>query len=476
LILYRGWLAGAGLLALVWIVAAEASSRGMITGKEYVAFTLAAICVAIAVIAWHIDPAWSMSAALVLTVFNGNWQQFGLPPVVAPDRFVLMAVIATIVLRGPGARGRPPIPWGSAHAWLLGAAAIAIASAAVAGTLVSHAGAFPLFDRFGLLPFVSFALAPVIYRTQRQRAILVATLVALGAYLGLTAIFEIVGPRGLVFPRYILSSEIQTHFGRARGPFVEAATNGFALYACALVAVMAAVYWRRTWARVAAAGVALLCVEGLLLTLQRSVWIGVGLAALTTALAFPRLRRRLPLTAAIVAVPIACSLLFVPGLTAKVLTRASDQGTIHDRENLNAAALNMLEQRPLFGFGWATFELASRDYYVLSQTRPLVSGFKPQPVHNIYLSNLAELGLVGTTVWLVAVMVAFVGPLRRRGPPASNPWKILLGSTLVLWAAIALASPIFDVFPHRLLWTLGGVAMGMTLPERRPQLDREAPC
>src|SRR5439155_11497001 len=88
----RGWLVGGALLVALTIATAEASFHGIVTGREYVAFALAAMCLGIGVIVWHVDPAWSMSGALVLAIFSGNWGLVGFPRFVAPDRFALMAV------------------------------------------------------------------------------------------------------------------------------------------------------------------------------------------------------------------------------------------------------------------------------------------------------------------------------------------------------------------------------------------------
>src|SRR5690606_16247627 len=92
---------------------------------------------------------------------------------------------------------------GTAH-WLLFAALLwATASAYWAGTLTQPDGFFALLDRFGVMPFLAFLVAPIAFRTDRQRTILLGTLVLLGAYLGLTALFEGVGLDQLVVPPYI---------------------------------------------------------------------------------------------------------------------------------------------------------------------------------------------------------------------------------------------------------------------------------
>ena len=89
-----------------------------------------------------------------------------------------------------------------------------------------------------------FAIAPLAFRTEAQRKIFLGVLVALGGYLGLTALFETVGPHALVFPRYITNPELGYHVGRARGPFLEAEANGIALFICGIAAAVAASTWR----------------------------------------------------------------------------------------------------------------------------------------------------------------------------------------------------------------------------------------
>ena len=48
----------------------------------------------------------------------------------------------------------------------------------------------------------------------------------IGLYLHVTAIFEHFQLRSLVFPKYIMNSNIGIHWGRARGPFLSGSING----------------------------------------------------------------------------------------------------------------------------------------------------------------------------------------------------------------------------------------------------------
>ena len=198
-------------------------------------------------LAWHADPAWTLTASIVLSIFGGYWGQLGPLGIfpITPDRLLLVAGVAAVLFRAPGARHRGAIRVEPVH-WLIGAAlAFAVGSALAAGTLFSNSGFFRLFDRFGVAPFVMFTIAPVAFHTEKHRRVFLAALAALGGYLGLTALFETAGPHSLVLPQYILDPNLGFHPGRARGPFLEAEANGIALFFCGVAAAVAAVTWRR---------------------------------------------------------------------------------------------------------------------------------------------------------------------------------------------------------------------------------------
>jgi O-antigen ligase len=465
----------AGAVLFGTAVAGVLGRVGYATPTRFFYVVAALIAVGMAVVVWYADPAYTLSGALCLTACSGHWNLLGLPQLVAPDRFALILVIITVLARGPGVRARPQIVLGPVHAWLLVATLFVMISAAFTGTLIDSLGTFRLLDRFGLLPFAAFILAPVVYRTHRQRAVLIGTLIGFGTYLALTALFQTLGLNALVFPKYILDPALTTHFGRARGPFVQAAVNGIALYTCAIACFIAAIWWPRLWVRRVALAVGLLCVASLLFTLQRSIWIGATLAALATFLTVPELRRHLPLAALGMVVTVALSLAFIPGLADKAIARKDQSETVRGRESLNAAAFDMLKQRPLAGFGWATFEQRSAEHYDVSPDRGL---FVPKnaPAHNLVMSNLAELGLVGTTLWLIALAMGVGRPLLARArDPAVRPWRIMLGSVAGLWALVAMASPLVDAFPHMLLWLMAGVLTGMTDPDASHERDLQAP-
>jgi putative inorganic carbon (hco3(-)) transporter len=340
----------------------------------------------------------------------------------------------------------------------------AVGSSAWANTLSQHQATFELLDRLGVVPFLLYLVAPAAFATERQRTILLGTLAVVGAYLGATAFFEMIGPHSLVFPSFISNPALGIHDGRARGPFLEAGADGLAMFCCGVAAMMLLDRPRRQWIRWALIATAGLCLLGLVLTLTRQVWAGAAAGALLASMSSPRLRRLLP--AAIIAgvVVVGGAVVVVPGLQAKLHSRANAQKPVWDRLNSDAAALRMIESRPLLGFGWGTFPRYSPRYYHVAKNYPLSSVGE---VHNVVLSNAAELGAVGVALWLVSLAAAMVAPFRRRAPPSLEPWRLGLIAVTVAWFVQANLAPLAYAFDNYLPWLFAAVALGLPQPRRQ---------
>jgi len=443
-----GGLAGA-LLARPALAQSIASPRGLSL------LVIGLLVAALAYLCALSDPAWALSGALALSTLSGNWHTVGLPSSVAPDRILLLVGLGALLLRAPGAAGRPRIVVGGVH-WLLFAVVVyALLSAFLTGGLLDSGAIFRLVDRYGVIPFLVFLVAPVAFRTDAQRRILLGTLIALGAYLGLMAVFQKVGPHGLVFPRAIADPSVGIHSGRARGPFLEAVSNGFGLFVCAVAAGIAVMTWRRPWARAGAGAVIVLCCVGIVLTLTRSIWIGSTLGLLTMMLVAKDLRRHIVPVAVAGAVVVVCAMTFIPGLSGQAQDRADNSSTVWERDALNVAAIGMFERYPLFGVGWNRYSAVQADYLRQGEDYPLrpISGIG---VHNVFLARASELGGIGLALWAGALLVALYGALRRRAPPGLEPWRAGLAGIAVCWLVVAnLVDP--GSFPMLSLWLWAGL-------------------
>jgi putative inorganic carbon (HCO3(-)) transporter len=417
--------------------------------------------VTLAVIAWHVDPAYLLIGALILSAFNNHWDAFGLPRFVAPDRFLLIAALVAALLRCPPACDRPRVPVRGVHALLALFLAWAVGSAIAAGTLAESDGLFGIVDRFAV-PFALFLLAPAIFRTERHRRVLLGALVAFGAYLGLTAVFETLGPRALVYPSFILDPSYGYHGGRARGPFIEANANGVALYVCLVAAAIAIATWRRPEWRMAAGAVGLLCAAALLLTLTRSVWIASVVASLTSLAAFRETRRLVvPAIGCAAALSIALLALF-PQLEERAAERRDARRSVSERMNVNAAALTMVGERPLLGFGWSTFRERNEEYFPLLEDVPQTAE-RRLGIHNVLLTFATELGLIGATLFALGFLLAVGGAIATRGPPELRPWRIGLLAIALFWTVVAMFAPLGQVLPTLIPWLWAGIVLGPTL-------------
>jgi putative inorganic carbon (HCO3(-)) transporter len=451
------WAAIATALALglgVTAVAIMPSTQVDRAATHYVPLVAAVAAASIALAVWRVDPAYIISAAIVLTPFAGNWPRLGVPGPLSPDRLLLAGGIAAVLLRAPAVADRPRLRISGAHWWLALAALYAVGSAAVVGTLGERDAFFKIVDAFGIMPFLVFLIAPLAFRTPYQRAVLLVSFVALGTYLSLTVVFETAGLDALVFPKYILDPNYGIHVHRGRGPFVDAVADGLALYTCAVACAIAVASWQSGRARAVAAGVGVLCVVGSFLSLERSVWIGVVLGTVVAILATRGLRRHLVVVVIVVSVAIGASLLLIPGLSQNVHQRANDSGTVWDRKNLARAGINMVEAKPLFGFGWSRFTSDSTDYFEQAFDYPLTA--TQAGLHNTPLSYAADLGLVGVTLWAVGVVLGVGSALVTRGPPDLMRWRTgLLGLAVAYLVVMNSVPP--TAWLNRSLWLFAGV-------------------
>jgi O-antigen ligase len=444
------------LVGAAVVVAIGGVGLGLATGSLpllVAAFAVLALA-AVGYLGVYATPALFISLGLAAEVLNGNAKELGLP--IAPDRILLFAGLASLALKLPGAIVTRSIVWRPVHVLLAATAAYATASAVAAHTLTTEDGVFALLDRLGVLPFLLFTLAPLVFGTKRARNTLLVVLVGLGAYLGFTALAEALDLSWAIWPAYIKDATVGLHFGRARGPFAEAVANGLGLYGCAVASGVAAYLWRdhRVRSRLAGA-VTLLCLAGTIFTLTRAVWLATVVATLLALLANHRTRSVLAPTVGVGLAVLALAILFVPGFSSRAEERQGDQRPIWDRYNSNSAGIRAVEDHPLFGVGWQAWTQKNGEYLRQSEDYPLTG--TTIEIHNVALSHAAELGLVGLALWASAFAAGIGGAVFRPGPAELDPWRLGMVAIAVHWVIVASFGPLSYPFPNLLLWTWAGI-------------------
>ena len=193
---------------------------------------LAIVVLAACYLLTRVDVSVIVVVGLFLQLFSGNWSLMGIP--LPLDRLVLAVALIVLVLKGPRWVSTRRLVIRPLHLALLTAAAWAIASGIIAGTIFGHLGFYSLLDRFGLVPFAMFTLAPLIFGSAKQRNTLLIGLVAIGLYLGADGVLEGLHVWRLVFPSYIANPNVGIQWGRARGPMLETTGYGFCIL-CGMV-------------------------------------------------------------------------------------------------------------------------------------------------------------------------------------------------------------------------------------------------
>ncbi len=396
---------------------------------------------------------WLFVAFVAANMFSGYSSYLGFP--IGPDRLLFAAFVVLLVLdRRTWQEHR--INVGFVHLAMLALTLLAVFSAMQHGSLTSKVGGYALLDRLAV-PFVLFVLAPLVLSTPVRRDLFLKLAVLVAVYLGGTAMVEMLGPVSLVHPRYIADPSVGIHFGRARGPFVEAVADGVVMVQVGFAAGVAAVRFRSWW-RYASVAATALCGLGVVLTLTRSVWLGGAASLLLVTLLVPRLRRFFPLLVIGGFLAVAALFAFVPGLSEQANTRANDTRPVWDRQNTDLAALRIMEQHPLQGIGWQQFIDHGVDYVRQARDYPITATHLE--VHNVLLARGAELGLPGLLLFSACLLLGPVrGVFTRSRTGEHEGWRVILIGSAAAWFAGAMLSPLGTPLPNFLLWIVAGVVL-----------------
>lgn len=295
---------------------------------------------------------WCFLLALVFNIFAGQTDKVGLP--LPPDRLLFPTAIVLAAL-DPWLRRTP---WRGVYTLMSLFVVLAVFSALFADTLLRRDATYALLDRV-FMPFLLFIFAPLFLATAAQRLLLVRALMLVGAYLTVVSIAQTAGVDALVFPSYIASASVaEAEAGaqtfRAGGPFLSGEANGMALAMCGSLSFLAAAIDRGWW-RTLGSVVGAACLAASILSMTRSVWLGVALAAVVTLVLERRLWRRLPEIVGAVTAVLLVGVALLPGVLDGLTERGGTARSLFDRANTNAAALRAIADHPIWGVGWGVF-------------------------------------------------------------------------------------------------------------------------
>ncbi|NOZ57123.1 MAG: hypothetical protein GXO73_10100, partial [Calditrichaeota bacterium] len=222
----------------------------------------------------HVDLSLGLVAWLLVFPFYRGWSflQFPGMPNIGPDRLIWLALLGIVFVSWALRRDEGFRP-GAVEAAMLVFLAVTVYSMARVGALSDRDAVGDFLGRH-FIPLTLFVVARFLTRNEDQfrRLLVAASLMAI--YLGFTAICENYKLNAFVFPRYIMNPNIGTHFGRARGPLLQAAANGTLLGMLFILNLYAALHVRGALRSLfsAAAGLA---VVGIYFTYTRAAYLGL---------------------------------------------------------------------------------------------------------------------------------------------------------------------------------------------------------
>jgi len=217
---------------------------------------------------------------------------------------------------------------------------------------------------------------------------------------------------------------------RTVGTFGGPAIFTITLVLFALLAMYAAMSTDRPRWRLFFFGIVVAALLGVVLSLSRGSWLGAGIAMLGIAVLYRRQIGRFAVGAGVLALVLVLGP--IGGLAPVAQERLETGDTVEGRIITNDAAVRMIGDQPLVGFGYGNFERFDERYKQRVGDIPLILGGS---AHNTYLKLLVEFGIAATLLYLAPpiLLLALSYRLwqRHRGSPLVD-WRFIS----VLWLAL----------------------------------------
>jgi O-antigen ligase len=318
-----------------------------------------------------------------------------------------------------------------------------------------------------LMPIVLYWIARQSTISERGVWWLNAALAGFGIYLAITGLAEISGQWWLVFPQYIADPKIGIHFGRARGPMVQAACYGTSVGICLLGAWI----WRPKLSRPAQLlllATMPLFAAAIYFSYTRSAWLATGLGLMVvTGLMLPS-RWRLPVLGGVAA----CGLLVAATRWESILGFQREQSAGETRKSVDMrgsfayASWLMFQDRPLWGCGFGQYRREVLPYLSDRSSDLDLESIRGYVHHNTLLCLLVENGLIGTLLFVGVLIGLARRAWRLHRNIDSPPWvksqaALLLGVIVAYTVQMLSHDVTYTSIENMLLFFLAGVTMAL---------------
>jgi O-antigen ligase len=398
-------------------------------------------------------PAGCVAFLVAASCFGHAFLQFDLGPLpLTIDRLVLPLLLAAYLVQRRLGRAEPKPLAGADYCVLLFAGILGVSTFTHEWRVTSPGDISPLWRlSFGyLMPLGLYWISRQSALSERGVWWVQASLAAFGLYLALTGLAEISGQWWLVFPSYISDPTVGIHFGRARGPMVQAACYGTVLAICLLSA------W--TWrARLGRVGQLILLASlplfgaAIYFSYTRSAW-AESLLGLTVILGLTlRGRLRWAVLGGIAVCCLAVATAKWDSIIGFKREQSADETrkSAHMRGSFAYASWLMFRDRPLWGCGFGHYQREVLPYLADRSSNHDLESIRGYVHHNTLLCLLVETGLLGA--------LAFLGILAGWARAAWQLYRNPLSPTWVRTQAVlllaALAAYLVQLLSHEVSYT-----------------------
>ena len=263
---------------------------------------------------------------------------------------------------------------------------------------------------------------------------------------------------------------------RTIGSLGSPSVYGVTVLAAGAYLLHAAATAHRRVARIALRALFGVAVVMAVVTFSRGVWLAAVVVVIAATFVHPASLRRLAFAVA----PILVVLAFTGAASGQIETieqRFGSDDTALERLPIALASLRMFEEKPLHGWGYGTFDEFDRQF------QSAVGGFIPEKdhaSHNVYLTLLAEQGLIGVllflgpAIWLLARTIGTFSRLPRTGL-ASRKLIVLLWAVLLAHVAVNNFSNMRVVYGLGQWWLALGLIAALVSAPAAGERDEPSP-
>lgn len=270
--------------------------------------------------------------------------------------------------------------------------------------------------------------------------------IGFGLYLALTAFAESRGWSFAVFPRYINNPEFGEFLGRGRGPFLNPVVNGVVMIGCMIAGLT---LWRdcKKNGRLLLSLYTAVMLLGCYATLTRTVWIAAAFAlGLAVFLHVPRERR----VAVLAGVALLAGLILGGAWDQLKAFKRDKDVTVEQmaqsaslRPLLATVAGRMIVERPILGHGFGQYRDNCVPYHFGGNGTAPVQMVLPYVQHNVILSLLVDVGIVGAGLFLCLLWRFSWEAWQVCTSQCRPPWQRAIGLMMLVGVASYLINGMF---------------------------------